>query len=145
MPCHRLGFVSPVTSPASLNRAFLRAIVTHASARRKPSVFGGRPSFQQIGATGFEPATSCSQSTRSSQAELRPGLLRRHFAFTSLEPPACPKGRSSQAELRPGWIIGRDYTSFSAKCNVLGRGESGGAHGKEVARASPLGVPRTCP
>ena len=32
----------------------------------------GRIKHPKFGATGFEPATSCSQSKRSSQAELRP-------------------------------------------------------------------------
>ena len=49
--------------------------------RRQPAIlihvgwrgcaFGAEPLFV-VGATGFEPATSCSQSKRSSRAELRP-------------------------------------------------------------------------
>src|SRR5262249_54098448 len=38
---------------------------------------GGRPVRKcQVGATGFEPATFWSQTRRSSQAELRPGIER---------------------------------------------------------------------
>src|SRR5262249_24298031 len=40
-----------------------------------------RPQAEKIGATGFEPATSCSQSTRSSQAELRPVMESSHESY----------------------------------------------------------------
>ena len=38
-----------------------------------------------VGATGFEPATSCSQSKRSSQAELRPDRGRPPVAIATRE------------------------------------------------------------
>ncbi len=35
----------------------------------------------EIGVTGFEPATSCSQSRRSSQAELHPDTLQLNIVY----------------------------------------------------------------
>ena len=39
---------------------------------------------EKLGATGFEPATSCSQSRRSSQAELRPEALYQQWVTFNL-------------------------------------------------------------
>src|SRR6516225_10613224 len=51
----------------------------------------------KVGATGFEPATSWSQTTRSSQAELRPvGLM------VAVLGPARQGGPTSRAETNPG-------------------------------------------
>ena len=76
----------------------------------------------QLGATGFEPATLWSQTTRSSQTELRPGRPNHsitsppdqqaapvfgvqsvsHFGAMGFDPATCRRGdRSSQTELRP--------------------------------------------
>ena len=56
--------------------------------------------IKQVGATGFEPATSWSQTRRSSQAELRPVIFQSINRQSHLR--TCRRGdRSSQAELRP--------------------------------------------
>lgn len=64
----------------------------------------GRKIFENIGATGFEPATSCSQSKRSSQAELRPVIT-----YSRLGPSCPPQSAGglvqllrSRLKLRPG-------------------------------------------
>src|SRR5579885_1883258 len=66
----------------------------------------GRPPASSIGATGFEPATSWSQTTRSSQTELRPAEAaltladgRRpsngRFALTAAAPRGCARSHHS--------------------------------------------------
>ena len=78
---------------------------------KKPlSNYAKRSVKLKVGMTGFEPATSCSQSRRSSQAELHPvmaGSLRlgqlavnTPFPFSSIRHPFLVKGSSRIPKIR---------------------------------------------
>ena len=80
-----------------------------------PAAVPSSQGVRKFGARGFEPPTSCSQSTRSSQAELRPGVSRRLYQLLA---------QVQRAELRRAEL-------------TAGDGESATVHRPAVA---PMGL-----
>ncbi len=115
---------SPIENVEKLTS--IRLVVSCCSDKRKGRLSSSDKRPVQVGATGFEPATSWSRTKRSIQAELRPGSLRRHcnarqnharnpsrgseaLAATSAAKPLSV----SQNRLSGSWNVSQNLKSFS--------------------------------
>src|ERR1700722_19391193 len=69
-----------------------------------------------VGATGFEPATSCSQSKCSSQAELRSGTA---FIVSCISPGAILISIKNQFAKHPSNLQNSDSTNYMKKTGFV--------------------------
>lgn len=103
---------------------------------RRGGVWGLTAALGAIGATRFELATSWTQTTRSSQAELRPGDAGSYHAFAALRTNCAPARRRAETE------AGRSAPRRPARSGCSAQLTDGWLPPPERTRNHPPGTPQ---
>ena len=104
-----------------------------------------RRSLEKVGATGFEPATYCSQSSRASQAAPRPVV--KTLCYQPSRGPAI--GGFGRAAMRPfsAGVAPDDWGSFSSTffCGFAESGRPANPHCSQAIVVTYYGAMAECP